>query len=182
MIQQEVNNVLSRNSEEYISSVNNPKTKRSVAIRDHLQRSVLHVPVERTEVSLVKFLINIGLDVNAREGCGATPLTLAVLTKNTLICKFLVEAGAKHSGPLFTSIPSPLAMSTKLELNNILAMFNKDSALSDEEDMFIKRLDETLCKSPESGQTQFPSNEETCNRTSPGFCDTSCRRCWDMQN
>ena len=170
MIQQEVNIVLSRNSEEeYISSVNNPKTKRSVAIRDHLQRSVLHVAVEQTEVSLVKFLINIGLDVNAREGCGATPLTLAVLTKNTLICTFLVEAGAKHSGPLFTSIPSPLVMATKLELNDILAMFNEDSALSDEEDMFIKRLDETLCKSPESGQTQFPSNEETCNRTSPGF-------------
>ena len=156
MIQQEVNNILSRNSkEEYISSVNNPKTKRSVAIRDHLQRSVLHIAVERTEVNLVKFLINIGLHVNAREGCGATPLTLAVLTKNTLICKFLVEAGAKHSGPLFTSIPSPLVTATKLELNNILGMFNEDSALSDKEDMFIKRLDETLCKSPESGQTQF---------------------------
>ena len=170
MIQQGVTNVLSRNSEEaYINSVNNPKTKRSVAVRDHLQRSVLHVAVERAEVSLVKFLVNIGVDVNAREGCGATPLTLAVLSKNTLICKLLVEAGAKHCGPLFTSIPSPLVMATKLELNDILAIFNEDSALSDEEDMFIKRLDRTFCKSSNSGQTQSPSNQETCNRTNHGF-------------
>ncbi len=169
-IQQELTSVLSKNSEEaYISSVNNPMTIKSAAIQDHFNRTVLHVAVERSEVSLVKFLINIGLDVNAREGCGTTPLSLAVLTKNTLICKLLIEAGAKHSGPLFTSIPSPLAMAMKLELHDILDIFDKDSVLSDEEDVFIKRIDRTLSKTSEPQQAQLASNVETCNRTNRGF-------------
>ncbi len=169
-IQQELTSVLSKNSEEaYISSVNNAMTIKSAAIQDHFNRTVLHVAVERSEVSLVKFLINIGLDVNAREGCGTTPLSLAVLTKNTLICKLLIEAGAKHSGPLFTSIPSPLAMAMKLELHDILDIFDKDSVLSDEEDVFIKRIDRTLSKTSEPQQAQLASNVETCNRTNHGF-------------
>ena len=138
-------------------------------VRYYLQRSVLHVTVERTEVSLIKFLVNIGLDDNASEVYGATPLTLAVLTKNTLIYKLLVEAAAKHCCPWFTSNPSPLVIAKKLELNDILAVFNEDSALTDEEDMFIKRLDINFCTSSESDQTQSTSNQETCNRTNSGF-------------
>ena len=58
MIQQEVTNALSRNSKEaYISSVNDQKMKRLVGIRDHLQQDVLHIAVEWTKVSLVKFLV-----------------------------------------------------------------------------------------------------------------------------
>ena len=102
----ELLNVTSENSEEsYMNSVKRIKKQKYSAMRDHLQRSMLHVAVEQNHMNLVKYLIGIDLDVNAREGCGMTPLNIAVICKNTDMCKFLVKCGAQCSGPLFTSIP-----------------------------------------------------------------------------
>ena len=72
-----------------------------VNVKDHLKRSLLHVAVEQGLESFAKCLADMGLEVNSREGCGITPLSLAVWHKNTAIYKFLVESGARYSGPLF---------------------------------------------------------------------------------
>ena len=47
------------------------------------------------------------------------PLSLAVHGKNESMCKFLVELGAKYSGPVFTSILSPFNMAKELKLQHI---------------------------------------------------------------
>ena len=57
---------------------------------------------------MVQYLLDIGLKVNDREGCGLTALNLAVLQKNNSLVNVLVKSGAQHSGPLFTSVASPL--------------------------------------------------------------------------
>ena len=93
LLQPDLLKVISSNSEEsYINSVENQKNREDATITDHLKRCMLHVAV-------VKYLVNLGLNVNAREGCGLTPLSLAVLEKNSAMCKFLVESGAMYSGP-----------------------------------------------------------------------------------
>ena len=98
---------------------------------------MLHVAVERNEFNLVKFFVDVGLNLNEKEGCGATPLSIAVFLKNTRICKLLVDAGAKHSGPLYTSIPPPFQMAEKLEIEDIIDIFMEYSAFSDEENLLI---------------------------------------------
>ena len=104
VLQQELLKLVSSNSDEaYISYINSTSTRKLASVKDHLKRTMLHVAVERNEFNLVKFFVDVGLNVNEKEGCGATPLSIAVLLKNTRICKVLFDAGAKHSGPLYTS-------------------------------------------------------------------------------
>ena len=179
---QELSNVMSKNSEEdYICFVNNPDIRKSATIKDHMKRSILHVAVEQSESNLVKCLINMGLDAKVREGCGTTPLSLAVLTKNTWMCKLLGDAGARHSGPLFTSIPSPSAMATKLELDDIQDIFNQDSLLSDEEDELVQQIDDLFYKKkPCIPHTPPPQSLETCNRTNTGFVTPVVGGCWHV--
>ena len=99
-------NLTAANSEEsYILTINNEIHRTSALAKDHLKRSLLHVAVERNHSNFAKFLVDLGLNVNDREGCGLTPLNIAILQSNTAICRFLIESGAQHSGPLFTSIP-----------------------------------------------------------------------------
>ena len=50
-----------------------------VHVRDHHGRTVLHAAVENGHMSLVKTLVSTGVDVNVKERCGASPLTLAVI-------------------------------------------------------------------------------------------------------
>jgi hypothetical protein len=116
LLHQDPLKVISSNSEEsYINSVENQKNREYATITDHLKRCMLHVAVEKNDANFAKYLVDLGLNVNAREGCGLTPLSLAVLGKNSAMCKFLVESGAMYSGPLFTSIPSPLFMVEELK-------------------------------------------------------------------
>ena len=74
------------------------------------------------------------------------PLSIAVLNRNSVLCSFLVKSGAVYSGPLFTSVPSPLCMAVKLELDEIQHIFEQDKALSEEEDLFLQAIDKSLCK------------------------------------
>ncbi len=105
------------NSEEtYMMSISSHENRKLTTIKDHLKRSLLHVAVEQGHQNFVKYLVELGMDINCREGCGLTPLSLAVHGKNGSICEFLVESGATYSGPLFTSIPSPLSMAKEMEI------------------------------------------------------------------
>ena len=49
-------------------------------VRDHHGRTVLHAAVENGHMSLVKTLVSTGVDVNVKERCGASPLTLETLS------------------------------------------------------------------------------------------------------
>ena len=131
-----------------------------------MQRSLLHVAIEQGHQNFVKYLVELGMNVNCREGCGLTPLSLAVNGKNATICKFLVESGAKYSGPLFTSIPSPLTMAKEIKLEEIQHLFENDQVLSDEEDDFIRSIDGTF----KATVDEHPKNAaQDFNRTVPGF-------------
>ncbi|XP_028396960.1 uncharacterized protein LOC114520826 [Dendronephthya gigantea] len=157
------------NSEEtYMMSISSLENRALTTVKDHLKRSLLHVAVEQGHQNFVKYLVELGMDVNCREGCGLTPLSLAVHGKNGNICKYLVESGAKYSGPLFTSVPSPLSMAKELNLEDIQQIFEYDQVLSDEEDDFIRSIDATF-------QESLTANEhpkrtvQHFNRTVPGF-------------
>ena len=70
---------------------------------------------------------------------------------------FLVESGAQHSGPLFTSIRSPLIMSKAMKLDEIQHLFEEDGAHSDEQNALIQTMDCTFSKrvsnaSPNNGK------------------------------
>ncbi len=169
LLQQDLLKVISSNSEEsYINSVENQKNREDATITDHLKRCMLHVAVEKNDANFVKYLVDLGLNINAREGCGLTPLSLAVLEKNSAMCKFLVESGAMYSGPLITSIPSPLFMAEELKLSEIQHIFHDEKALSDEEDLLIQSIDETFCKSL-TNNTSSQHDVKDCNRTCCGF-------------
>ena len=49
-------------------------------VRDYHGRTVLHAAVENGHMSLVKTLVSTGVDVNVKERCGASPLTLETLS------------------------------------------------------------------------------------------------------
>ena len=126
--------------------------------------------------NFVKYLVELGMDIICREGCGLKPLSLAVHGKNGNICKFLVESGAKYSGPLFTSIPSPLSMTKEMKLANIQQIFKDNKVLSDEEDDFIRSIDTTFQESL-AAHKHPKSTVQRFNRTVLGFITcTYCRR------
>ena len=43
--------------------------------------TILHAAVENENLAFVKTLVSAGVDINAKELCGATPLTIAVVKK-----------------------------------------------------------------------------------------------------
>jgi len=96
---------------------------------DHFNRTVFHHAVENENTSLVRVLIAVGLNPSAKEGCGVTPLALAVLRQRNDICQLLVENYVTIDGPSFTSIPSPYKMAEKMGLNDIVSTFDKALAV-----------------------------------------------------
>ncbi|KAK3696834.1 hypothetical protein QZH41_011722 [Actinostola sp. cb2023] len=72
---------------------------------DHFNRTVLHYAIECNNVSMVRVLLAVGVNPNIKEGCGVTPLHLAVLGKTTEMCKVLVDSLAVIHGLSFSSIP-----------------------------------------------------------------------------
>ena len=168
-ISSKLSDTIASNSEEsYLAFVNSPEHKLKVNVKDHLKRSLLHVAVEQGHDSFAKCLVDMGLDVNSREGCGITPLSLAVLHKNTAICKFLVELGARYSGPLFTSIPSPLCMAERLQHAEISQIFSEDQDESEDENELIRLIDSTFSKGGSSGGDSVDTQTEV-NRSCRGF-------------
>ena len=86
-LSQKLLNANATNSEEsYIQTINNEINRTSALAKDRLQRSLLHVAIERNHNTFAKFLVDLGVNVNCREGCGMTPLNIAVLQSNTALC------------------------------------------------------------------------------------------------
>ena len=174
----------SGNEDEYVKLISDSKTNKINKHKDHLQRSLLHVAVEMENINYVKFLVRAGCLINAKEGCGLTPLNLAVIKKNKDIVQFLVTSGAKHSGPLFSSIPSPCEMAQVLDLPDIQAVFDRDNELSDDEDSLLHIFDPMYNSMQLPISTHDQKEKDVCNRQSDGFltpvvgdvgtCKTNC--------
>ena len=130
---------------------------------------MLHVAVERNNKTMVQYLLDTGLNVNDREGCGLTALNLAVLQKNNSIVNVLIKSGAQHSGPLFTSVPSPLLMAKTMNLTEVVHIFEEDGNLSDEENFLIRCIDSTFGERQGSDMQISDKSYEKFNRTQPGF-------------
>lgn len=93
---------------------------------DHFKRTVIHHAIECNNIVMVRVLLAAGINPNVKEGCGATPLHLAVIQKNTELCKLFVDSFACINGLSFSSIPSPYEMAKSMKLNDIVLIFNEN--------------------------------------------------------
>ena len=85
-------------------------------VKDFNGRTLIHAVVENDNLPMVKTLVCAGININAKERCGATALTIAVIKKNEEICKFLLENFSIFADYVFSTIPSPHSIARKLEL------------------------------------------------------------------
>ncbi len=92
---------------------------------DRFKRTVIHHAIECNNVVMVRMVLAAGINPNVKEGCGVTPLHLAVLAKNTELCKLLVDSFACINGLSFSSIPSPYEMAKSMNLNDVVLMFDE---------------------------------------------------------
>lgn len=97
-------------------------------VKDFNGRTLIHAAVENGNLSMVKTLVYAGVNINAKERCGATALTIAVLKKNEEICKFLLDNFAIFNDYFFPTIPSPHIIARKLELGVADLMDEKSKA------------------------------------------------------
>ena len=101
-------------------------------VRDCNGRTILHAVVENGNTALVKTLISAGVDVNAKEMCGATPLTIAVVKKNEELSELLIQNFAMFDSRYFTTIPNPMTIAEKLDMKIVGTMKKmSDKGLAD---------------------------------------------------
>ena len=112
------------------------KAKQMREMFDQYKRTFLHAAVEDGDHFLVKLLLAIGFNPNIQEGCGATPLVLAVVGEKSEICKTLVGHLADIDGPTFIRIPLPKQLATHLGQNHILDIFEKFSVDKEDEEVW----------------------------------------------
>ena len=158
----------SGNQDDYYKLISDAKQNKINQHLDHLQRSLLHVAVDMENFQYVKFLVRAGCFVNGKEGCGLTPLNLAVMKKNRDISEFLVSSGAQYAGPLFTSVPSPNEMAQILDTSDIQKIFDHDKVLSEEEDSLICTFDQTYQHTVSSRNLEG-NEDQVLNRQTEGF-------------
>ena len=137
-------------------------------MKDHLGRTFLHIAVEELNVNFVQCLLRVGFNPNAKEKCGITPIIISVIRKSQEMCQLLVDSRASVRGPLFTSVPSPVAVAKKMELVEILEIL--DSASSDDEDDQISFYDLVFQSGhSEVSESTVAGTSQNCTRSSPGF-------------
>lgn len=151
---------------QFIETINLMATENIEKHRDHLKRSFLHIAVEKGNNQLAKALIFSGFNINMKEGCGLTPLHLAMICGNDAMICFLLERNAKFDGPMFSGIPSPKAVAEKLHLTHILNIIRDKEAESDEENDLITCIDNTFRQQP---SLQAQQTGKDVSRDMPGF-------------
>ena len=93
-------------------------------VTDHYGRSILHYAVEEGNLMLVKTLLNVGVNPNVNEKCGATPLTLAVIKKNEEAVDLLLVSYAEYNEKFLTAVPGRKVMAEKLKLPLVVQLFD----------------------------------------------------------
>ena len=66
--QKQLNANATNSEESYIQTINNEINRTLALTKDHLQRGLLHVAIERNHNTFAKFLVGLGVNVNCREG------------------------------------------------------------------------------------------------------------------
>lgn len=66
--------------------------------RDRFGRTIFHAAVEEKQYTLVNILLACGINPNAKEGCGATPMSIVVLNSDLEMCKILAMNFAEYRG------------------------------------------------------------------------------------
>jgi ankyrin repeat protein len=75
-------------------------------LKDMYKRTISHHAVEHKNYLLAKVLLTVGINPNYKEGCGATPMSLAILNADVNMCKLLLDNFADYSCALFGSFPT----------------------------------------------------------------------------
>ena len=81
--------------------------------------------LRKGDSAMVKVLLSAGCNVNACEGCGATPLVLAVLKRNLDLCRILGENCAVYGEIFFVKVPSPFTIAQRLGEDAIVQLFQE---------------------------------------------------------
>ena len=84
-----------------------------------------HVAIEKKNMTLVKILLSIGVDINSKEGCGATAWSLAVINADAAMCQLLLENFAEFQGEIFVGIPTPMEMALLMENESLTQTFQE---------------------------------------------------------
>ena len=74
--------------------------------KDRYERTIFHAAVEEKQYTLVNILLAAGINPNAKEGCGATPMSIAVINSDLDMCKILQMNFGASQGELFGSFPT----------------------------------------------------------------------------
>lgn len=119
----------------FLNDMEDKRCKWDTSNTDHFGRTILHAAVEENNETLIQTLLHAGIDVNCLEGCGASPLTIAVLNKNEKLVKLLHSNFALSSGPLFVRMPSPFDIAKAMGLDEIVNLF--DNEPDEEEDKLL---------------------------------------------
>ncbi|CAB4032915.1 ankyrin repeat domain-containing [Paramuricea clavata] len=154
-IDSRVKSSIQSNSEEQFAETVNAMTKAKLYIhKDHLQRTFLHIAIEKANNTLAKALVFSGFNVNTKEGCGITPLHLTITFGNISMAQFLIDRNAQFNGPMFSSIPSPKTMAEKLHLTELLRIMEEKEEESEEEDDTIASIDHRFNLKPLISSTE----------------------------
>ena len=96
------------------------------------KKIIVHIAIEKADNHLTKAIIFSGFNVNKKEGCGLTPVHLAVMSSNTIMVQFLINRNARFNEPMFSSVPSPKSMAEKLNLAGVMNIITEKDHESDE--------------------------------------------------
>ena len=140
---------------------------------DHFGRTILHAVVEENNETLTQTLLHAGIDVNCLEGCGASPLTIAVLNKNEKLVKLLHSNFALSSGPLFVRMTSPFDIAKAMGLDDIVNLFGNEP--DEEEDKLLALRFEGGCASERIAPEEVQLDEVESDGFS--FDQSTCKAC-----
>lgn len=129
------------------------ESKKWKNVKDMYGRTIFHAAVEGKHYTLANILLSSGVNPNAKEGCGATPMSIAVLNSDPSMCKLLLENFGECEGGMYKSFPSPLEMAIAMDLNEITDLFKNHS----------QNLDSSIVNFIQNSNVALPASE--CSAT-----------------
>ena len=126
--------------------------------------------VEQRELTLVECLLLCGAKVNDTEGCGATPIMIAICNNHEQMWKLLMSYGARTTGTFRGLMPSSLQMAIKIGNQSIVDLIMRQQE-------FLESIQEKVRQSislPESATTN--STNELWMKIMMTICAVTAKR------
>lgn len=144
------------------------------SLNDDYNRSALHVFVEKGNIKCVESLLICGAHVNACEGCGVTPLMIALMQKNVDMTKLLLKYEARVWGLFPGHLPTPMEICEKLQHSELMEIitnvYKQDEMQSLAHAVEFLNTEEHACGLVDydtfSGQTEASSSDSGESKTS----------------